>query len=375
MNVLLISVRADHGGGPGHIARLMEAAPDDVRFTVACPREQPYWERYAGLAGAGNLIEIPHRAFRLPVLLRLAAAVRQRNIDVVHSHGKGAGIYSRPLRLLTGRQVVHTFHGLHVGAYRSAGRAAYLTLERLLAVPTSCSIAVSPGEASQLREAGLGARLRLIPNGVRIPPHSAQSAPGPPYRVVMMTRYDYQKNAELVISIAEALREQAALESFRFELLGTGPGAADLAGAVRSRGLDPYLRLFGAVDDSSRYLCGAHACLSTSRWEGLPLAVLEAMAHGVPVVATDVVGNRDAVTHGRTGFLYDQGNPRAAAGALLRLAVDPDLWRRISAAARSVATQRYSAERMSAETVACYEALLKQHAAGSRETLIDCGGP
>jgi glycosyltransferase involved in cell wall biosynthesis len=374
MNVLLISVRADHGGGPQHIARLMEAAPPDVHFTIACPRERPFWERYAQLAGIDNLIEIPHRKFRPLPLVRLALEVRRRGIAVIHSHGKGAGVYSRALRLLTQRPVVHTFHGLHTGAYGRVATAAYLTLERMLARLTCCAIAVSAGEAAQLWRAGLQRHLRIIINGVPIPAAASKPAAAPPHRVVMMTRYDHQKHAELVIDIAEVLRRRGALDEFRFELLGTGPGAAAFAESLRARGLDTAVRLLGAVDDPERCLEGAFAYLSTSRWEGMPLAVLEAMAHGIPVVATDVVGNHDAVTHRHTGFLYDAAEAGAAADGLQALAQDHGVRSRMAGNARATAEKRYSADRMSDETVACYRALLKQHA-GNAEAVLGCSRP
>jgi glycosyltransferase involved in cell wall biosynthesis len=190
----------------------------------------------------------------------------------------------------------------------------------------------------------------------------------------MMTRYDYQKHAELVLDIAEALRSRGVLGSFRFELLGSGPGAANLGNSLRRRKLDAAVRIFGAVDDPARYLGGALAYLSTSRWEGLPLAVLEAMAHGVPVVATNVVGNRDAVVNGNTGFLYEPVEPQAAADALMALAHDPSLRARRAEAARAAAIERYSADRMSAEIVTCYRALLRQNASAG-ETLIHRSRP
>jgi glycosyltransferase involved in cell wall biosynthesis len=370
MNILLISVRADHGGGPEHMARLIESAPLDVKFTVACPNEQPYWTRYGELIGSGSLIAIPHRKFSASSLARMATEVRARRIEVIHSHGKGAGLYGRALRLLTRRPVVHTFHGLHTGAYNRLARAAYLALERALVPLTCCAIAVSEGEAEQLRRAGIGRRLRVIRNGVRLPGTTHALALKPPFRVVMMTRYDHQKRAELIVDIAETLRSRGELERFRFELLGTGPGAAALARTVDLQCLDRAVRMHGAVDEPARYLNGALAYLSTSRWEGLPLAVLEAMAHGVPVVATDVVGNRDAVVDGTSGFLYDAGNPAAAADALIALARRPELQKRAAESARATAAEWYSADRMSREIVACYRALLNQN--GGRPGVIDC---
>ncbi len=94
--------------------------------------------------------------------------------------------------------------------------------------------------------------------------------------------------------------------------------------------------------------------ISTSRWEGLPLALLEAMAHGVPVIATDVDGNRDAVATDVNGVLFKLSEPAGAAAALSRLADDPEYWRKLSAAGRRRAEQEFSAQGMVDATFALY---------------------
>lgn len=110
----------------------------------------------------------------------------------------------------------------------------------------------------------------------------------------------------------------------------------------------------GAVSNPGDYLQTAFCYLSTSRWEGMPMAVLEAMAAGLPVVATDVVGNNDVVVHGKMGFLYDEHKADAAARHIIALADDADLWLRLSQASRTQTCERFGAERMAEETAALY---------------------
>jgi glycosyltransferase involved in cell wall biosynthesis len=102
----------------------------------------------------------------------------------------------------------------------------------------------------------------------------------------------------------------------------------------------------------------AFCLLSTSRWEGLPLALLEAMAVGVPVVATDVVGNRDAVDPGKSGFLFDLARPVDAARHLLALSRSRDQWHAQSEAARARAESEFSETRMAERTLGMYREIL-----------------
>ncbi|MCH2165773.1 MAG: glycosyltransferase [Marinovum sp.] len=120
MKILFLTVRADLGGGPEHLLQLIAHAPEGSEVYVGCPRDEPYHQRYVDFLGAERIIEIPHRSFKLSALRALARVIRQQGIAVVHSHGKGAGLYGRILAAITPAQSVHTFHGLHVA--NMAGR-------------------------------------------------------------------------------------------------------------------------------------------------------------------------------------------------------------------------------------------------------------
>ena len=99
--ILLISVRADFGGGPEHIYRLVQKLKDEIEIYIACPNDYPYWNRYERLVNAERMIRIPHRKFKLYAVSSLIFFLHKHQIDLIHSHGKGAGIYGRTLRLIS----------------------------------------------------------------------------------------------------------------------------------------------------------------------------------------------------------------------------------------------------------------------------------
>lgn len=196
----------------------------------------------------------------------------------------------------------------------------------------------------------------MIENGVEIP--SILEAPDTrlagTLRVVHVTRYVFQKNTELLLDIIEVLRDMDCLDRFEFLLLGDGPGRPEFEAAVARRGLAPWVKVLGSVTNPGAWLSGAFCLLSTSRWEGLPIALLEAMARGVPAIATDVTGNKDAVTDHETGFLYDIAAPRTAARRLFELAEHPVLWKQMVRAARQKAEEEFSVEAMAEATLRLY---------------------
>lgn len=305
------------------------------------------------------MLALPHRSFRLGALANLASYSRRHSIDLLHSHGKGAGLYARLTRVLTSIPCVHTFHGIHRGSMTTAPWWLYCQLERLLGRLTRAGITVSPGEQEQILSLGFcpASRLRLIPNGVAGREPSADPGQPPEQRraIVHVTRFDpVQKNSEAVIAVALALRPKGLLERFEFLVLGDGPQRPVLEAEVGRHGLSSHFRFTGAVEDIRPFLKEAFCCLSTSRWEGLPLALLEAMSEGVPVIATDVVGNRDAVMHGLTGFLFSLDAPAAAADWIDRLHKDAVLWRSLADAAMQTAGARYSIDVMARSTALLY---------------------
>jgi glycosyltransferase involved in cell wall biosynthesis len=358
LRILLVSVRADHGGGPEHVRLLIASGRRAVEFFVACPLEQPYWERFAALLPSARMLMVPHREFSITALLRLIRFCRESEIDLIHSHGKGAGLYSRIAALLVGIPCTHTFHGVHIGQYGTVARRVYTLIERCLSIFTARVIAVSQSEADEIvhRRLARKKQITVIPNGVEVPDSVTRDrhSLSEPLEIVLVTRFDFQKFTEFVVEIAQALVRRGALSRFKFRIIGTGAGLNDVVVAVRAANLVNNIECEGAVPSLAPLFATCFACLSTSRWEGMPLALLEAIAQGTPVIASDVVGNRDVVLTGFCGLLYAGGDADAAAEALLQLANEPGLWDRLSQRAWRSAKENFSSEVMSRRILEAY---------------------
>jgi len=351
----MITGRADFGGGPEHVYQLARVISRATAVHIACPRDEPYWSRYESIVGSDRMVEIPHRRVTLGAFASIFRFIRTRGIDVVHAHGRTGGIYARPAALLAGVRCFYTPNGsTPVAGVRTA---VYAAVEYLLSVVTQGVVAVSGTEAEALRPlCAFRARLEVIQNGVEIPPtlDTPDTRLAGPLRVVHVTRYVFQKNTRLLVDVIAALRDMGHLDSFEFLILGDGPGRPEFEAALAERGLAHCVKVLGAVTNPGSYLGGAFCLVSTSRWEGLPIALLEAMARGVPAIATDVIGNKDAVTDHETGFLYDPAAPQAAAQRLVQLAQDPILWKQMVRAARHKAEQQFSVEAMADATLRLY---------------------
>ncbi len=356
-NILIITVRADFGGGPEHIYNIIPFLQKQYNVFVAAPNDDPYMKRFTGQVGKQNIIEIPHRKFTFGKLLKLANFVKKNKIKAIHSHGKGAGIYSRPLAAITFCKCIHTFHGLHIGEYNSLQKKLYLWLERSLSCFTNRFICVSDGERVEVVKNGVCAenKVTVIDNGVRVSGITPVAGNiKTPVKVLHLSRFDEQKNSKLLVDVALMLREPGAIEDIRFVMLGDGEYKTDVEDNVRKNKLDGYFEFCGFRTNPGEYFSEADLYITTSLWEGMPLAVLEAMSYGLPVVATDVVGNNDIVKHEETGLLFTPDKPELAAEFIVKLLQDESLYKRLSENSRNAVEENYSVEAMGNKLVKLY---------------------
>ena len=336
---------------------LKDCAPGQV--FVACPNEAPYSERYKALIGQSATVPIPHRAFSIGALFRLRRFLDEREISVIHSHGFGAGLYSRALHLLTGCPCIHTHHGFLLAGPGPLARVFRLLIEAVLSLATNVYAAVSPSEYRRMARCLWWARKRmmLVSNGlgsVPVPGPPANDFTGP-LRVLTASRLVDQKDPLALCDIAAALRRRNILSRFRFLVVGDGPLHAALRSAIERAGLTDAFELAGATENPRPYYESAHLYISTAKDEGLPLSVLDAMAYGLPVVATAIGPHRDLVAHQQSGLLFHPGNYDEAAEQLMTLAGD---WEKRSAfglRAREIALAEYNPQRMIAGYEHCYE--------------------
>jgi glycosyltransferase involved in cell wall biosynthesis len=350
--VLHITGRSDHGGGPEHMLQLLRGATPETVSYVACPTDGIYRQRYDAIVGPRRLLPIPHRRFHPAALGRLAAFIKRERISLIHAHGMAGGIYGRLASRLTGVPCVYTFHG--VPKAPSLHQEFYRVVEPAVARWTAAAVAVSEGERALIlkRYPAYRDRVHVVPNGLEVRdqlPVRAPRPPGAPFLVVSFGRAGRQKNPELIVEIARRLRALQGPE-VRFELFGDGVANRAMQALIDGAGVS--VRCHPPRDDPDTVLASADFYLSTSRWEGLPMSLLEAWRAGTCVVATDVVGNRDVITHDRNGLLFPSEDAEAGARALLELMQQPERVDRLRQQAFSDCTARHGraamVERLSA---------------------------
>jgi glycosyltransferase involved in cell wall biosynthesis len=355
MNILLITVRADFGGGPEHVYQLCNGVKEyDIDYYMACPKEKPYYDLYSEIIGEDKITIIPHRSFSIIGFIKLLRFIKKNNISVVHSHGKGAGIYSRMLSFYMSKlKCVHTFHGLHIGKYNMFTLKTYRIYEKIMSRYTNKVIAVSNSEKSSIIDfLNLKKdKIKVIENGVFIP-NKNEIRNEESNKIIVVTRFDYQKNTELLIPIAQELINYRI--PFKFTLLGEGEGKVKLMDSIKKNNLEEYFEILGAVSNPRDYFKDACCFLSTSRWEGLPLAPLEAMSEGIPLVVTSVTGHTDIVKQGYNGYLYPLDGEIKAAEYLQKILTNSELLSTLSKNSKEYVMNRFSVGIMCRQTYDLY---------------------
>jgi glycosyltransferase involved in cell wall biosynthesis len=271
----------------------------------------------------------------------LVRSLRGLRPDVLHCQDRRAGLVGRTLGRGAVRGVVYTLHGvpeslgplvpgnLAAAPVRRRDRVYYLTLERLLA-RTGRVVVPSEALARYVREhVGVpAARVDMVRNGVdtaRFAPDPAHS-PGEPLRVVWLGLMVPVKRLDVLLAAVRDVPDMTLL------LAGDGPLRGEVEQAARALG--GRVELPGFVRDPAPLLAGADAFVLPSAAENCPLALLQAMASGLPVVASRVGGIPEVVTDGETGLLVSPGDPVPLAAALRSLH-DPALRTSLGKAARA----------------------------------------
>jgi glycosyltransferase involved in cell wall biosynthesis len=309
----------------------------------------------------------------------LARLFRRLRPEIVHTHSSKAGILGRAAAGLAGVPVVvHTIHGFgfHPGQSRALGTALLLA-ERAVRPLTTHVVAVS--RANLLRGAALGlldpARASVIRSGVHLGEiRKASEAAAARGREAQRTRLGLEGRGPIVGMIACLKPQKAPLDfveaaarvaAERPDALFVIAGDGELRGAVEARaralGIDGRLRLLGWRRDVPDLLAALDVLVLTSRWEGLPRVIPEAIAASVPVVATAVDGSAEILRDGLNGFLAEPGDVAGLASRIATLLAHPDRGRQVIAAARPL-LEEFDIDRMVRRQEALYSRLLEERA-------------
>lgn len=333
--ILLLVTLAETGGAQTYVGALTSMLVDRFDVTVAAHGTGPLAER-ASAAGA-RWVELRH--IRRPVsprdvlgLLELVRLMRCARPHIVHASSSKAGVLGRvaaglagvPIRFFTVHGWAHTAHdGVEGRLYRLAERAV-----RPLTTTTICV-------AESQRTAGVEARTCdpqrsvVIHTGIDAASRpQARPADGVPL-IVSVGRLQPPKD---VLTFLQALALVSG--TYKARIVGGGPDLQAAEEERRRLDLTELVELVGERDDVAGILASSHIFALSSRSEALPISVLEAMAAGLPVVASRVGGVPELVLDGETGLIVPASDPRALAAALQCLVHDPALRARLGAAGR-----------------------------------------
>jgi glycosyltransferase involved in cell wall biosynthesis len=304
----------------------------------------------------------------LRALWSLYRLFRQVRPDVVHSRNAKARFLAPLAARFAGVDlVVQTIHGFSFNNQIDERRALYIALERLAAWLCHCNVVVSEADLEEGELLGIlkPGRAAIIRSGVDVrkvqgadPAATGEIrrryARGGTRLVTLVGRLTSPKTPEVFVDAAAMVLEDHPATTFL--LVGDGAKREELHAQVGRLGVEGKVVLTGLRSDVPEILAASDIIVHSSTHEGLPKTVLEGMAAGAPVVATAVGGVPAVVEHGVTGLLVDPLDPDQLAEAISSLLRDPDLCRRLAAAA-SGALEEFTIERTVADTERLYDRL------------------
>jgi len=375
MKVLHI-LEATGGGTARHIIDLCRGqAEKGIDVHLAYSPERIDWIMQEGLpilkdAGVHlvefNMHRAPHPS-DLVVLLKLRGYLSDHGLfDIVHGHSSKGGVYARLLRLLGGPKAIYTPHAFATWAtwITPFERLFYGLVERILGLMTTVVIVSSEVEGREARRLGISLRrIHLIHHGVSL--HSASQET----REVMRTRFGLtdemiavgfvgrfvpQKDPKLLLRAFSTATQK--LPDARLIMVGDGSLSTELKDMAIELGIEQKVLWPGFLDGRTS-MRGIDILALPSAYESFGYVLFEAMAEGLPIVATKVGGTELAIQEALNGFTVPAGNTDAFSDALTKLLCDREMRNQFGNHSKSIVT-RFTSEHMVDETILTYRTLL-----------------
>lgn len=349
-------------------ARLVRRLRGRYRFVFACLDQLGTLGEE--LRREGFVVEVfeRHPGIDFGCMRRLRRFWQREQVALVHAHQYTPFFYALAARGLRRRPpVLFTEHGRSFPDYPRPKRILFNRLmfrrgDRVVAVGEAVRRALVENEGIAEN------RVERIYNGVDFSAFGRR----PEDRAALRKRLGFDTDQWLIVQVArlDPLKDHAtAIRTIervagkradaRLVLVGEGPERARIEAEIASRGIGPHVSLLGLRSDVADLLQASDLFLLTSVSEGIPVTLIEAMAAGLPVVATDVGGVAEVVVDGTTGLLVPSGDDAALADALLHLTDDADQRRQMSDCAQQRAEAVFSEAQMHASYEAVYEEMLR----------------
>jgi len=310
MKILYLITRSERGGAQIHLLDILKNLPSGCRPIVATG-ESGYLVQEARQLGI-PVHHIPH--LRQPIspandflaCREIRALIKRESPDLVHAHTSKAGLLGRVAGRLTGTPTIFTAHTWSFAdGISSFQRRVSIPIERFAGRIGGKVITVSRANEEIARRENItdDANLLTIWNG--IPDTELRATPGSAEvpTIVMVARFAAQKDQ---MSLVQAL--SGIDQPWRLRLVGDGPTRPLIEAVAETLGLSARIDFLGDRGDIAEVLASSDLFVLSTKWEGLPLSILEAMRAGLPVISSNVGGCSEAVEHGKTGFLTAPAN-------------------------------------------------------------------
>lgn len=356
----------------------LERLDDSDERWLLCQGLGPLTEG-AKMSGA-RVVTIPplvreiHPLHDLKALWQLWRCFRRERFDVVHTHSSKTGVLGRLAARLAGVPcIVHTVHGFAFpGAKTGLQRRVFHAMEWLGGRCSHQVICLHEEDARICHEQlGLPAdKVVVLANGIDVdkfrPLAEGES------REALRRSLDLPEDRQLILMVGRLWKQKnpgCLVEAYRrlwatgdpgadLVLVGDGELQPELAKVVQQAGLTEHVHFLGWRTDTPALLRASDIFVLPSRWEGMPLAILEAMGSGLPVVVSDIPGNRHLVNDGAQGLLFPTEDDQALAASLHRLLDAPVLCRHLGRAGRQKVAAEHDVQHRVAQMSALYRKVL-----------------
>lgn len=364
--ILYIITRGILGGAQIHLYHLACYLKNDFDIYVAIGDRGPLRERLRDENIPVHCVPSLVRSIA-PIkdiigLQQVVRLIKEIQPDLVCTHSSKAGILGRLGAHLCKVPAVFTAHGwAFTEGVPSMRRKLYVNIERVASRWAEKIICVSEYDRQLAMRYHVGTREQLITvhNGIPTIADKYLAVPGAenPVRLIMVARFSQPKDQQLLLRAISKLKTER-----KFELLfvGDGPLLKKSKGLAKTLGIHDRVKFLGARTDVPALLAQAQVFVLISNWEGFPLTILEAMRAGLPVVASDVGGSKEAVVDGKTGFLIPREDLMLLRDRLKRLIDHPELRVCMGKNGYRRFIENFTFEQMVKKTVAVYREILSE---------------
>ncbi len=352
--ILLISASAKTGGGPSHIFLLKNILKDEFDFYLAMPKVVNLSEKF----DRRKYLEITERKIILKDIIRLVLFSKKNSINIIHAHGKGAGLIARIIKIFLNKPLIYTFHGIHTICLNRFKKYFYIIYENLTGWIDDEKVFVSLSEKIQASKMKIVTRKNqciinnstenMIPLDVKTKKNNFKiGIRNQKKNIISVCRLVDQKNIFEIFEIARNL------QIYNFIILGDGYLLDKARFFINSNNIN-NVYLFGNKNNVFKYLYESDLFLSTSLYEGHPISILEAMSIGLPIIASKVTGNIDTIKDNYSGLLYRLGDINQAVYCIKRIMNDNSLKSKISFNAFSSHRKLFTTNKMKKSYLSLY---------------------